>query len=472
MSNLVNEIVSKIQFARASKFLLDRGMVEQHFPLPRDMNHEMELIQTVLYHYLKRKFVGSKLRMNEGTFSLRLDGAVHRKAAKLREIMNANPEWRKWFEENHRELLRTVMNNNEPFRGGTVERREMNGKNFIYIHASIPRIPNYARSGMMDLLNYLDNEFQRDQVVADLHDQAVELIQGEVRRREEEKREQLRIEKQSYMDSLRRRLLPSTREYAASGDLTAIKLAEKMAAWCVERNLPSCVGIPATHANVVPIGTKAEVISPVGSREQGWLAVPTFAGYPDIPEGYKKQPGWGTVSEPAPNNARQRTQETPIVVEGYLFLGYDETYWRHLFPEHYDEILAATLAFMPEAEAEAKAEMERRAAESVDAHGGVIEAKPALKKKTPPAASNPALTDMLRAQIEAAQQEPTGHTTGIYRNERAIPLERYVAVAPDGSVHRFSSKNRALEWMVIEKDVRNIEYIRDFHQPTMPVERI
>jgi hypothetical protein len=86
--------------------------------------------------------------------------------------------------------------------------------------------------------------------------------------------------------------------------------------------------------------------------------------------------------------------------------------------------------------------------------------------EAPRAEPNADLLAALRNQFNA---EPARATeSGLYRNMRAIPLERYVAIPATGEARRFASAQRAAQFLNLTGAV----VIRDYHEPHEEVEGI
>jgi hypothetical protein len=84
--------------------------------------------------------------------------------------------------------------------------------------------------------------------------------------------------------------------------------------------------------------------------------------------------------------------------------------------------------------------------------------------EAPRAEPNADLLAALRNQFNA---EPARATeSGLYRNMRAIPLERYVAIPATGDARRFASATRAAEFL----NLTGMVTVRDYHEPHNAVE--
>jgi hypothetical protein len=129
---------------------------------------------------------------------------------------------------------------------------------------------------------------------------------------------------------------------------------------------------------------------------------------------------------------------------------------------------------------QAEAEAERRAAEEVvqtptDQFARLFEdfVTPDRREmpdidvdEAPRAQPNADLLAALRNQFNAEPERAT--ESGLYRNMRAIPLERYVAINAAGETRRFASAQRAAQHLGLTGAV----VIRDYHVPHEEVEGI
>lgn len=77
---------------------------------------------------------------------------------------------------------------------------------------------------------------------------------------------------------------------------------------------------------------------------------------------------------------------------------------------------------------------------------------------------NADLLAAFRRQMAQAQTAPEQATQeGVYRNSRAIPLEQYVAITASGTIRRFPTVERAIQWLGYGNQAQI--NIRDFHAP-------
>lgn len=518
------ELVKKINHVRTSRYLKVKNIIEEHLDFPRNEEHEEEMLKNAIFQFLKRKFVGCKLRAGGESISLRLDGAIHRKANKLREIFNHEHEWRTWFENNHRNIYSTWRSNRSNWSSGNVQIRNLNDKTFVYVPFKPSRIRNYYERGLVQLLDFLSNEHMYDSNIANIYDEAIRLMEAEVERRERERRERIERELNDYLRGLRNRLYKSTVDLQESDDAVDRRLAQKLTQWARANGKAPEYAVPATYTEMVPQNTKVQVMNQVNSQEENWYVVPMFEGF-ELPEGYELQEGWGRVTRHDAANERSRGGIAPIVVEEYIFLQFNMEHWQHLLPEGYQELLEVTERFRKEAEEEmapvlaeeklkqekAEAEEKKRAAEAKKleeearrvAQERALEESREMERRLRDERERQEQQE--REQMERAQQEsreqqerrrrlaeqlraqvtqeevpytppqviPSDERaeateSGLYRNMRAIPLERYVAINGEGERRRFRTPNDAATWLGISHG-DNVR-IRDFHAPHEAVE--
>lgn len=475
----VNKLIGKINFARTSKLLKDRGMIEEHFSFPANNEEEAEAVKRMIYHFLKKRFVGCKLRANSLTFSLRLDGETHKKVKKVKDKVLNDPEWKKWFQENHREILRTIERHGNPFHGQNVEVRQKDGREFIYVPIQTNRIYQYQTFGLMEMLTFLDQSYTREANVANLYDQVVTLMEGEVRRREDETRTRIANDGTDYGRRIKQNLLKAITRVNPTGTTFEDKLEARMHAWCVENGIEPAWAFEPTFDRVVPIGINVDIIVQNEDTDEGWLAVPTFGGY-EMPEGYQLLEGYGDVTAHETNGRRARDGANPIVVMKHMYLQYKEELWKNHFPPRYFEILEATRRIAEEVKVEVaqaeeqrqeierreRAERQRREMEEMQARLERQLQQQREREQRDRQAMEQAeqteraererlarLREQLMGQLTQAQEaerqaepNPATFENGIYRNARAIPLERYVTVI-EGRVRRFMTRTNAIDHM-------------------------
>src|SRR5437763_2974539 len=117
-------LVSKLNFVLSSRKLVNAGYIEENPPLPQTGTQEEEIVKDLVFAYLKKRFVGCRVRQNQHSYSLRLDSHIHRKANKLRDIYNNEAEWKQWFEQHHSGHYRTMRESRQGFQSGYVVRKE------------------------------------------------------------------------------------------------------------------------------------------------------------------------------------------------------------------------------------------------------------------------------------------------------------------------------------------------------------
>lgn len=475
----VNKLVAKINFARASKLLKDREMLEEYLPFPANNDEETESVKRLVYYFLKKRFVGCKLRSNAQTFSLRLDGETHKKVRKVRDKVLNDPEWKKWFNDNHRQILQRIERHTNTFNGHQVEVRSKDGRDFVYVPIQTNRIPQYQNAGVMELFTFLDQQYQREVEVAGLYDNVVQLMEAEVVRKEEETRARIAEDGRNYTRRVRENLLRRIARVNPTGVTFEDKLAAKMHAWCTENGIEPAWAMEATYDRIIPVGFNVDVIVENEDDDAGWFAVPTFGGY-TMPEGYYALDGYGEVTAHETTGARSRNGQNPIVVMKHMYLQYREDLWAAHFPARYFEILEATRRFAEEVKAEvAQAEEQRKEIERRDREERQARERQEMQERLErqlreaqelgeqervereaqirAEREERERLDRLRAQLtqqltqaqaveQAAEPDPATFANGIYRNTRAIPLERYLTVV-DGRVRRFATRTAAIDNM-------------------------
>lgn len=525
------ELIKKINHVKTSRYLRSQNVISEHLEIPTDSEVEEKIICDAIFQFLKTNFTGCRLRVGNESISLRLDGSIHRKANKIREIFEQEHEWRTWFERNHSNIYRQWRDNRSNWNGGYAQVRELSGKMFVYVPFKPSRIPNYFDRGIIPLLQFLKQEHEKDSRLANICDDTIRLMEEEVERRERERREKLERELNEYTRQIRNLLYKPVTALQESKSPVDRRLAEKMIHWARENGKAPEYVLPATYKEMVPLKTKVQVMNEINSQEENWYVVPMFEGY-EIPEGYELQEGWGRVTRHDPDNERARKGTAPIVVEEYIFLSFDIEQWKHLLPEGYNELLTITEQYRKEAEEEmapfleeekkkiaeatARAKRETEEARKLEEEARKIaeqEAREAQlreeeerrvheeqerqereqqearereemerteREATEREERRRRLAEQLRAQVteqevpytppqvipsderaEAAEQ-------GLYRNSRAIPLERYVAINEDGNRRRFRTQHDAAQWLGYS--FGDFIRIRDFHEPHESVE--
>lgn len=541
MSLNSNELIAKINLVRASRYLMNRQAVTEHFPLSNERAEVEQIIHEMIFAYIKSKFQGCRIRPGEQNFSVRLDAEVHQKARKLREVILQNAEWKRWFDENHRNITDTIANNHNAFHDSNyVEYSVTEDKHFIRVPFVINRIRHYSSEGLMRLFQWLDDQYQKDVRLANLYPQTVQLMEQEIARREEARRQRIERERTQYLASLHNRLVKPIRPSDVDRSNTSAEaiFKAKMYDWCREQGRPPAYTEEITPQVILPIDTGVRVIAREGEREKDWYAVPMFGGY-EMPEGFVLKDRWGRVSDYNTTDKRSRDGQAPIVLDGFVFCSFDIAHWAHTIPTEHRELLAATRRFREEANAEAaeaarryeeereqreaaaraqkEAELEARHNELrerlIRAREVVVETPaqatpapsyaeaffnpkeeaeeeeddffedeeiheeeeaPAPPERTP---AMDALSDSIRSQMSRRtegllqQLETLQHQTGVYRNSRGLPNERYIFVTSSGHKNFFRTKEEAcLHARAVGLDSSRMEYIYDYWQPTLTVE--
>jgi hypothetical protein len=512
MSVNATELVGKLNFVMSSRRFKEKGYIEDYPALPQTPGEEEDVVSDLMFAFVKKLFAGCKVRSNAHTYSLRLDGHIHRKANKLRDIYNNEQEWRSWFETQHNTIYRAMRENRQSFNNSSMlERRLVDDKIFLYIPKTPNRIYNYINHGLVEYCQWVENEYKKDERLAAVYDEAIRLMEAEITRREEERRQRIARELASYKEQIFKELFHPVAHLQESENAVDRLFAHKFTAWARENGKAPEYAKEATAQSMVTRGLRVKIMAPPGSEEEGWVALPPFEGYPEL-EGYEMQ-GWGKVTNIDMTSDRSRQGRSPIVVQEYLYTEFNLDHWRHLLPAEYAEVLEVTQRLRREAEAEIepwleqerirkeREEEERRQAEEArkreqeearrlaeeqrrqeearqarlaeeaerireqQAQQPVEEVEETIEEE--PNQANPTLTEALRNQFNAEPERAA--TEGLYRNSRAIPLERYVAITASGTVRRFARQQAALEWLGYSH-LESVE-IRDFHAPHEIVER-
>lgn len=531
------EIVKKLNFVKSSRYLKSKEYIGEHMLFPENEQHEADQLRNAIFSFLKKKFHGCHLRVNNHSVSLRLSGSIHIKARKLREIFDRETEWRSWFENNHRTIYSTWRNNRSNWNNGYVQTITVDEVLYVHVPYIPNRIYNYYDSGIVSMLDFLVKEHKSDENVAAIYDEAIRLMEEEVARKERERRERIERELNDYLSGMKSRLYFSATELQESPDPVDKLFAEKVLAWARENGKAPEYVREAGYAQMVPARTKVQVMNQKDSQEENWYVVPVFEGF-QVPEGYELQEGWGLVTKHDEQNDRSRKGTAPIVVEEYIYLSFNMEHWKHLLPEGYTELLEISNRLRAEAEEEAaplvaearKKEAERvaeasrleaeakkqeeearklaekRAAEDAERIRQQVEEERARRQEMERISSQQRreqeehqameaqrayeaevrlaqevaerrarLAEQLRAQVTQAevayvppQVIPTDDRApatdpGIYRNQRAIPLERYVVIVSGGGTRRFGGLHAACSFAGVS-DGDNVN-IRDYHDP-------
>lgn len=351
MSVNATELVSKLNFVMSVRKLREDRYIESYPNLPESSMDEEEIVKDLVFTFLKKRFPGCRIRQNQNSYSLRLDSHIHRKANKLRAIYNGEPEWKQWFEQNHNQIYRKMRDYRQSFPSGyALRREERNGNIFLYVPFKPNRIYSYLNTGMLDLMRWIDNEYKKDERLAEVYDEAIQLMEQEIERKERERRERIARELRDYKAGLARRLYQPIAELQESDDATERLFAYKMQDWARQNGKAPETALVPTALNMIPTGLKVKVMSPPGSEEEGWIALPPFDGYQE-PEGYEMQ-GWGKVSSIDMTSERSRQGASPIVVQDYIYAEFHLEHWKHLLPDGYEELVEVCKQLHQQAETE------------------------------------------------------------------------------------------------------------------------
>lgn len=507
------DLIQKLNFVISSRYVKQAEAVEEYLPIPQTKEEEQAAVVEMMFRYLKKHFVGSKIRTRTYGFSIRLDGIAHRRAKKISEDFYGNQEWRRWFEQNHRRMSDVINRNSNSF-GHNFGRTEKDGKIFLYIPHRLDRIPNYVQNGFHEYLSLIKREITRDNALSEIYEQAINLVEAEVQRKEAERLERLRTELRQYQSSIQSKLFKNLNNLTDDRSTASGKLRHKMRLWAAENGLPNQYAEEPTFDRVVPLETKVRIMNQVGSKEENWFAFPVFETDFAIPEGYVLQNGWGRITKHSENDERSRGGVAPLVVENYMYVSFDIEHWKSLLPENYLRALEATRRFRAEAEAECEAERCRE--EEVQA----VEFAQERERAEADAVRVATLAEQLRAQVtqtevprpdvdtdffgdapvaarprravvpdvvladveipqgavEQAQATPIeeARTHGIYLNANAIPLERYVLVIDNVIVARKYNLTRINTYIDDHTDYSSaneaFDDIYSYQEPTTIVE--
>lgn len=362
MSITLAPLLNKVNFVITVRDMKQREEIEEYPAIPMSSDEEQGLIKDLVFKFLKHNFPGCKIRVGAHSISLRLDGHVHRKANKIHEIWNNEQEWRNWFERNDRTVYDTMRRNSQAFQNGGygyVEVRERDGKKFLYVPFKPNRIYNYSHSHCRDLFNWMRNENKKVNKVADIYDTFIDKMEGEIKRREEERKAKYEKALNEYQKGLRERLIRPISELEESDDVAKQILGRKMREWARANGKQPYYAAEPTYQNVVPARTNVRIVSLDGQKSKGWLAAPMFDGF-EVPEGYTLQNGWGTVTKHDATSERSLEGAQPIVVQDYIYVGYNPDLWSHLLPEGYEELLEVTESLQDASAAEVGVVLERQ----------------------------------------------------------------------------------------------------------------
>lgn len=504
----VNELVAKLNFVQTSRFLKNKVIIEEHLPFPINRVEEQEQVQQIIYKFIKKRFLGCKIRANALTLSLRLDGEIHRKVKKVRDLIMNDAEWKRWFQDNHNTIHDQIARYQNPFQGANIEVRQREDKAFLYIPVTLNKIYHYPQEGLAYFLRFLEEAYTKETNIGNLYDRVLQLIEGERKRKEEERKIRIQKDKETYLKTIKANLFRHTGTIDRNSTTFEGKLALRMWDWCTENGIDPVIANEPTYQNVVPVGINVEILAPTDTDDEGWFAIPTFGGY-EIPteRGYGVLDSYGEVTGHNTDNTRTRNGVAPIVVQKHLYLQFNVDHWSAHFPARYFEILEVTRRITEEVKAEVELfkeeqkaielrETEARKVREAEAEKVKLEEQKleAQKRKDTQAAEEAqhaldaqeeahrvqTLRDNLQAQLAQAQQaeiaaEPDPHTfpSGIYRNQHAIPLEKYVVAISGGMIYRtasFANARTRATACGLEAEIRNV--VRDYHNHDQVVETI
>lgn len=92
------------------------------------------------------------------------------------------------------------------------------------------------------------------------------------------------------------------------------------------------------------VGMPVRCIHLKGDREKEWYVVPINFNKADLPEGFVLVDGFVQISEIGSTHERARGGEAPVVANHYIFLQFDEKYWKDINAEDYNIITMQTFA--------------------------------------------------------------------------------------------------------------------------------
>lgn len=344
-------LIAKMNFVLSSRQLKEKDYIEEYSPIPTTDAEEEQVIQQMVFMFIKKLFPGCKIRTNSHSYSIRLDSHIHRKANKLRNVYETDSDFRQWFENAHSRLHRIMRDNRQSFASGQMITRRVDGEK---VFLSIPNTPNrihgYSNYGLAEFCKWVEAEYKRDVNLSEIYEESMSLMQAETERKEREKRERLEREIRSYMEQITRELFKPVAHLQESDNAVDRLFASKFSEWARENHKAPEYALEPTVSRMVPRDLKVKVMAPAGAEEEGWVSLPPFEGYAEL-VGYETQ-GRGKVTSIDTTSERSRNGQSPIVVQEYLYTEFHLEHWAHLLPAEFAEIFEVTQRLRAEAQAE------------------------------------------------------------------------------------------------------------------------
>jgi hypothetical protein len=378
MALSANEMIKKINFVRSARNIHQRGMITEYPLIPTNPEQEKEVVRDLLFSYLKGKFPGCRIRPANVKFSIRLDNDIHKKAKKLREVVLNHQEWRRWFESNHSSILREINQANNAFRGSTsvFEYIEEEGNAFIHVPFELRRIYGYNQDCLMSIMQYIDNEYRKDERLSNIYERTVNIMEAEIARRNQARQDRLTREHSEYLAGVRSRLIKTVNssQFDRNGITFEDKFLAKVYDYCTARGIQPQYAEEVTYDKMLPVGTSVRIMAREGERDQDWYAVPMFGGY-ETPEGFQLRDRWGKITAHDASNTRSRNGAAPLVLENYIYTAFDQRFWQHTIPQEHADLIEMSRQLRAEAQVEADearliweaGEAEREAARQAEA---------------------------------------------------------------------------------------------------------
>lgn len=509
-STTVRPLLHKLNHVKTYRYLRDNDIEIDYPAFSSSDEQEQQHVRMILFAFLKQKFTGSKIRSNANSFSLRLDGQVHKKASKLRQILTEETEWQAWFERHHPQIHRQIRHTASGFESNSYFRynRTDDRREFIYLPFNPTNIYGFGSNGLSPYIQSIQHAYQRDAEVASVYEEATQLIEAEVQRRDEEKARLLREEMERYNEHVRSHIYQSATELQESEDPLERLFSQKFLRWAEENHMAPRFAKPIGPVEMVSTGLKVKVVAPNSEEEEGWIVLPPFEGHPELPAEYEFQ-GWGRVTSIDLTSERSRSGQAPVVVQEHLFTEFESKYWEHLLPENYAVIKEATDRLRKEAEEEIEPflaeererqelqeRLERERQETLrqqeaqlqeqlrlqreresqqvrelfvddedESEDEVLEVEvapdsPSDEVVAEPVGPNASFVEALRRQVSPRQSGETASEYGLYHNSQAIPLEQYIAISESGTIRRFPTSEAALYFLG-----RDEMTIYNYHEP-------
>ncbi len=349
------ELINKINLVIASRYYLKNNIVSEHFPLSVEKTEMDAILQSMLFKFIKHKFTGCKIRVGAEVISIRLDDEIHRKARKITEAVLDNQDWKEWFLEKQASIINRIQSNASAFKSSNYVRYEVvEDHHYIHVPFLSRKIYDFNVHGVIQLINWMDNEYKKNVYLSSLYNQVTKLITDEVAARNEMRRMRTETERNNYLSGLRSRLMRPINlgDFDRSSINAEDKFKAKMFDWCINNGITPSYAEAITNEIMLPVGTNVRVVVKDGERDDQWYAVPMFGEY-EIPEGYVLRDRWARVTDSNSKEKRARDGLAPIVLEGFVYTSFDLRFWAHTIPAEYEALRAQTLLMRQEAQVEA-----------------------------------------------------------------------------------------------------------------------